>query len=107
MKTSYGASNCFLLRMNSRPVGQCDTQLPDPWSQFLSNRIDYSSERKTPENSPLSTRVNALEVGEEASESGNILSYHPLSPDIDDNLVLNHINYFCKPFVIFDFSTKL
>lgn len=105
MKVSYGASNCFLLRMNSRPPGHMDEQLPDPWSQFISNRIDTSLETKlTPENSPLASRANALEIGQEASETGNTLTYHPLSPDIDDNYLVSDFftnHYLCIVCVIF------
>ncbi|KZC06243.1 PREDICTED: trafficking protein particle complex subunit 8 [Dufourea novaeangliae] len=44
MKNIYGANNCFLLQMNSRPPGQIDdnTHLPDPWSQFLAKPSDTS-----------------------------------------------------------------
>ncbi|XP_012215025.1 trafficking protein particle complex subunit 8 isoform X2 [Linepithema humile] len=45
MKTIYGANNCFLLQMNSRPPGLSDdnTHLPDPWSQFLIKHSELSS----------------------------------------------------------------
>lgn len=85
MRISYGSYNCFLLRMNSRPLGHTEEQLPDPWSQFLSNRITPGSINNiTPETSPVSSRLNTLEVGLEASESGNSIEYHPLSPDVED-----------------------
>lgn len=71
--------------MNSRPPGHTEEQLPDPWSQFLSNRIRPGNINNiTPETSPLASRNNTLEVGLEASETGNSLDYHPLSPDVED-----------------------
>lgn len=71
--------------MNSRPPGHTEEQLPDPWSQFLSNRVCPGNiNNPTPETSPVATRVNTLEVGLEASESGNSMDYHPLSPEIED-----------------------
>lgn len=71
--------------MNSRPPGHTEEQLPDPWSQFLSNRISPGNINNiTPESSPLASRNNTLEVGLEASETGNLVEYHPLSPDVDD-----------------------
>ncbi|KAG7202767.1 hypothetical protein KM043_009936 [Ampulex compressa] len=56
MKNIYGANNCFLLQMNSRPPGQSDDNmhLPDPWSQFLikhselSGGSDQNSSPRTP-----------------------------------------------------------
>lgn len=72
--------------MNSRPPGHTEEQLPDPWSQFLSNRISPGNINNdvTPETSPLASRANMLEIGLEASESGNSMEYHPLSPDVED-----------------------
>lgn len=59
MKTIYGANNCFLLQMNSRPPGQSDdnTHLPDPWSQFLTKHSDLSgnSEQNSSPRTPADT----------------------------------------------------
>ncbi|XP_077272464.1 trafficking protein particle complex subunit 8 homolog l(3)76BDm [Temnothorax americanus] len=56
MKTIYGANNCFLLQMNSRPPGFSDdnTHLPDPWSQFLTKHSDVagSSEQNSSPRTP-------------------------------------------------------
>lgn len=85
MRVSYGAYNCFLLRMNSRPPGHTEEQLPDPWSQFLSNRISPGNINNiTPETSPLASHSDIFEVAFEASETGVSLEYHPLSPDVED-----------------------
>jgi hypothetical protein len=42
IKQTYGDSSCFFLQMNSRPPGQSEdqSQLPDPWSQFLNRQLD-------------------------------------------------------------------
>lgn len=89
MKTSYGAGNCFLLKVNSRPPGHVGEQLPDPWSQFISSKIDSRVENKqTLEDFPVPSQGNNLELGQEANESGNTLPYHPLSPDIDDHFLV-------------------
>lgn len=87
MKVSYGAGNCFLLKVNSRPPGHIGEQLPDPWSQFMSNKIDSRIENKqTQDDIPVRSRGNNLELGQEARESvNNTLPYHPLSPDIEDH----------------------
>ncbi|XP_071632774.1 trafficking protein particle complex subunit 8 [Temnothorax longispinosus] len=56
MKTIYGANNCFLLQMNSRPPGFSDdnTHLPDPWSQFLTKHSELagSSEQNSSPRTP-------------------------------------------------------
>lgn len=91
MKVSYGMKSCFLLRLNSVPVGYTGDKLPDPWCRFLASRIESGTDMWiTPESPPESPRENTpLEVGQEASESGTTLDYHPLSPNVDDvSLVL-------------------
>lgn len=59
MKTIYGANNCFLLQMNSRPPGLSDdnTHLPDPWSQFLTkhSEVSGSSEQNSSPRTPADT----------------------------------------------------
>ncbi|XP_076164861.1 trafficking protein particle complex subunit 8 homolog l(3)76BDm isoform X3 [Ptiloglossa arizonensis] len=59
MKNVYGANNCFLLQMNSRPPGQFDdnTHLPDPWSQFLIRHSEISggSEQGSSPRTPADT----------------------------------------------------
>jgi len=59
MKTIYGANNCFLLQMNSRPPGLSDdnTHLPDPWSQFLTKHSELSgnSEQNSSPRTPADT----------------------------------------------------
>lgn len=87
MKVSYGAGNCFLLKINSRPPSHVGEQLPDPWSQFISNKIDSRIEKETVD-FPMPSRGNNLELGQEADESGNTLPYHPLSPDVDDHFLV-------------------
>ncbi|KRT81734.1 hypothetical protein AMK59_5774 [Oryctes borbonicus] len=78
LKMSYGTHNCFLLKTNSRRANQSDDQLPDPWSQFISTKIQYS-EDDTPEASPSTSSADlSLE-----STDGNTLTYHPLSPEGD------------------------
>lgn len=86
VKAHYGTENCFLLKMNSRPLGYIGEQLPDPWSQFISNQIDPGLENKLTDETPLSaTQGSNLEIGQEASEYESTCLYHPLSPDVDDN----------------------
>ncbi|KOC70233.1 Trafficking protein particle complex subunit 8 [Habropoda laboriosa] len=59
MKNIYGANNCFLLQMNSRPPGQFDDNihLPDPWSQFLVKHSEVSggSEQNSSPRTPADT----------------------------------------------------
>jgi len=59
MKTIYGANNCFLLQMNSRPPGLSDdnTHLPDPWSQFLTKHSELAgnSEQNSSPRTPVDT----------------------------------------------------
>lgn len=59
MKNIYGANNCFLLQMNSRPPGQIDdnTHLPDPWSQFLVKHSEIlgGSEQNSSPRTPADT----------------------------------------------------
>lgn len=41
MKQTYGVNQCFLLQINSRPLGQeAHVHLPDPWNQFLTKRFE-------------------------------------------------------------------
>lgn len=53
MKAEYGANLCFLLNLNSRPPGQHEnaTDLPDPWSQYLTRRSEASDQSEY-DNSP-------------------------------------------------------
>ncbi|GAB6022907.1 Trafficking protein particle complex 8 [Chamberlinius hualienensis] len=50
MKTTYGANSCHLLRINSRDLQSTScfhdpqSNLPDPWSQFLSRRPTITTE---------------------------------------------------------------
>lgn len=39
MKTTYGVKNVFFLCINSQAAQSADTHLPDPWSQFLTRRL--------------------------------------------------------------------
>lgn len=104
MKSEYGANNCFLLNINSRPPGQHEdtSHLPDPWSQFLSRQSDpndthdYDSSPRTPAEMigvtgmPNRVSTDDTEVAQEArqdSESGASspvpVMQHPLSPQED------------------------
>lgn len=38
MTSMYGAGNCHMLQINSRPLDHTDIHLPDPWTQFLVQR---------------------------------------------------------------------
>ncbi|XP_050313805.1 trafficking protein particle complex subunit 8 isoform X2 [Anthonomus grandis grandis] len=78
LKSIYGALNCYCLKINSRPPGlNTGEHLPDPWSQFLVNKIDSR------ENLSNVSREMSMEIGEEMSESKHFI-YHPLSPEIED-----------------------
>lgn len=93
-RSSYGPTNCFLLRINSRPPGVDNNEhLPDPWSQFLSDKINPKNYSTTAESSPDPQRPNnSFEVGLEANE-GRSLNYHPLSPEVEDVLVFLSLLY--------------
>lgn len=80
--------------MNSRPPGASATDhLPDPWSQFINNNIENRDFKITPETSPFTTRA----LGDEnATEIKTKLTYHPLSPDTED-LVLVSFSVQDKP----------
>ncbi|KAJ1524202.1 hypothetical protein ONE63_010723 [Megalurothrips usitatus] len=114
MKSEYGVNNCFLLNINSRPLGQHEdtSHIPDPWSQFLS-RLSDTTENHEYDNSPrtpaeisgvtgMPNRVSTddTEVAQEASqelpsdhmvESGASspvpVMQHPLSPQEDGYLL--------------------
>lgn len=45
MKNIYGASNCYFLKMNSRPYNNSsdNVHLPDPWNQFIVKQSDFST----------------------------------------------------------------
>ncbi|XP_025837429.1 trafficking protein particle complex subunit 8 isoform X2 [Agrilus planipennis] len=81
LKETYGVSNCFLLRMNSRPPGQINEQLPDPWSQFLTSKIKYPVKNNVVDSSVITHVKESLQ---ESDKIENRLPYHPLSPDTDD-----------------------
>ncbi|OAD58182.1 Trafficking protein particle complex subunit 8 [Eufriesea mexicana] len=99
MKNIYGANNCFLLQMNSRPPGQIDdnTHLPDPWSQFLlrhsepSGNSEQNSSPRTPaDTSGVSSMPNEVttdtdktsQVGTPIASQNSILA----SPDLNDTI---------------------
>ncbi|XP_011160627.1 trafficking protein particle complex subunit 8 isoform X1 [Solenopsis invicta] len=96
MKTIYGANNCFLLQMNSRPPGVSDDNmhLPDPWSQFLTKHSELvgSSEQNSSPRTPadmggVSAMPSELTTEtEKTSQAGTPLMPHncvPLpSPDL-------------------------
>ncbi|KAF5284757.1 hypothetical protein FQA39_LY04482 [Lamprigera yunnana] len=91
LKVSHGISNCFLLRINSRPVNQTNEQLPDPWSHYLSNNFEYEIDAKTSANSSPtgSSKLNNISSDNEdnsSSVNGTML-YHPLSPDSDSQSI--------------------
>lgn len=49
MKSTYGASSCHLLHINSRSIKvadsmKIDSNMPDPWSQFLNKPVENSNE---------------------------------------------------------------
>ncbi|KAF7386777.1 hypothetical protein HZH66_011229 [Vespula vulgaris] len=102
MKNIYGANNCFLLQMNSRPPGQIDdnSHLPDPWSQFLIKRTELSSgsEQNSSPRTPADTGgVSAMpnEVtteSEKSSQAGTPVvpqNNTLVSPDVADTISLS------------------
>ncbi|XP_031831201.1 trafficking protein particle complex subunit 8 homolog l(3)76BDm [Nomia melanderi] len=99
MKNVYGANNCFLLQMNSRPPGQIDdnTHLPDPWSQFLVKHSDISggseqsSSPRTPaDTSGVSSMPNEVSTDtEKTSQAGTPVAPQNsvlLSPDVNSTI---------------------
>lgn len=89
IKAKYDASNCFLLKVNSRsPLAVNSDHLPDPWSQF----IDSNSYKDSKISTELdSSKEPPQEIAVEAEEKTSILSNHPLSPT-NDNLTSVCIN---------------
>lgn len=110
MKQEYGANNCFLLNINSRPPGQHEdaNHLPDPWSQFISRHVEtldtteYDSSPRTPAEmigvTAMPNRVSTddTEIAQEASQEAQYehsvesgasspvpVIQHPLSPQED------------------------
>ncbi|XP_029042782.1 trafficking protein particle complex subunit 8 [Osmia bicornis bicornis] len=98
MKNIYGANNCFLLQMNSRPPGQIDdnTQLPDPWSQFLikhseiSGSSEQNSSPRTPaDTSGVSSMPNEVTTDTDKSQAGTPIAPQNsvlVSPDANDTI---------------------
>ncbi|XP_066587305.1 trafficking protein particle complex subunit 8 [Prorops nasuta] len=98
MKNIYGANNCFLLQMNSRPPGQFDDNphLPDPWSQFLVKKAEQLSGNSDKSNSPrtpadigiVSSMPSALTTeSDKTSQAGTPVMPQNctlLSPDVAD-----------------------
>ncbi|KAJ8923650.1 hypothetical protein NQ315_010230 [Exocentrus adspersus] len=83
VKSTYGASNCFLLKMNSRASRPIPSEhLPDPWSQFITNQLDM---KESIQDNTVSSKNSSLEIGQEAEETKNIQNYHPLSPVNEDS----------------------
>ncbi|KAF5273376.1 hypothetical protein FQR65_LT04668 [Abscondita terminalis] len=96
LKVSYGISNCFLLKMNSRPPDQNNEQLPDPWSQYLSsNFVGEDVSKLSADNSPDSSRIQntTSDLEDNSSCGSNMLPYHPLSPDTDSQNIENSITF--------------
>ncbi|KAJ8941445.1 hypothetical protein NQ318_016077 [Aromia moschata] len=84
IKISYGATNCFLLRMNSRPIRSVNTEhLPDPWSQFIASQIELK-DSKDVQDITSNIMKTSLEIGQEAEEVKDNSNYHPLSPVTED-----------------------
>ncbi|XP_014606212.1 PREDICTED: trafficking protein particle complex subunit 8 isoform X1 [Polistes canadensis] len=102
MKNIYGANNCFLLQMNSRPPGQIDdnSHLPDPWSQFLIKRTELSSgsEQNSSPRTPadmggVSAMPNEVTTeSEKSSQAGTPVvpqNNALVSPDVADTISLS------------------
>ncbi|XP_014485657.1 PREDICTED: trafficking protein particle complex subunit 8 [Dinoponera quadriceps] len=102
MKTIYGANNCFLLQMNSRPPGLSDdnSHLPDPWSQFLTkhSELSGSSEQNSSPRTPADTGGVSAMPSELTTESDKVSQAGtPLmpqncalpSPDMADTISLS------------------
>lgn len=102
MKNIYGANNCFLLQMNSRPPGQVDdnSHLPDPWSQFLEKRVELSSssEQNSSPRTPadiggVSAMPNEVTTeSEKSSQAGTPIipqNNTLVSPDVADTISLS------------------
>lgn len=73
--------------MNSRPPGQMDEQLPDPWSQYISNNFEQDVGQVTPESSPDMSQslTGSLDMNREIIDNnGHNLPYHPLRTEIDN-----------------------
>ncbi|XP_076235516.1 trafficking protein particle complex subunit 8 homolog l(3)76BDm isoform X2 [Calliopsis andreniformis] len=99
MKNIYGANNCFLLQMNSRPPGQVDdnTHLPDPWSQFLvkhselSGSSEHGSSPRTPaDTSGVSAMPNEVTMDtDKTSQAGTPIAPQNsalISPDVHNTV---------------------
>ncbi|XP_064640195.1 trafficking protein particle complex subunit 8-like isoform X2 [Lineus longissimus] len=104
MKSTYGANNCHLLQINSRSAQTAEavtqTGLPDPWSQFLPRKVDYTD---SPEDnmfpnqsssdgsslygkSPTTESVEtAAEATEEAVTQSSDMIDHPLAQNDEEH----------------------
>ncbi|KAK2584966.1 hypothetical protein KPH14_002554 [Odynerus spinipes] len=102
MKNIYGANNCFLLQMNSRPPGQIDdnSHLPDPWSQFLMKRVELSSSSEQNSSPRTPADIGGVSVmpnevtteSEKSSQAGTpIIAQNNalVSPDLADTISLS------------------
>ncbi|XP_039278190.1 trafficking protein particle complex subunit 8 [Nilaparvata lugens] len=93
MCTTYGAKNCFLLRINSQPPTPLDNELTDPWIPYINKNI--SSQDNVNDNeldNHISSSTGSLETGQEADEHPVIL--HPLSPVSEtQNIIMNSNSY--------------
>ncbi|XP_054278415.1 trafficking protein particle complex subunit 8 isoform X2 [Macrosteles quadrilineatus] len=86
MKTTYGVNNSFFLNINSQAAPTSDTQLPDPWSQFITRR--YHSQDTNEADEVMRNNLEGLTTVEAAQEAGETspstpVIMHPLSPVSD------------------------
>ncbi|XP_075215467.1 trafficking protein particle complex subunit 8 homolog l(3)76BDm isoform X2 [Lycorma delicatula] len=88
MKTAYGNNSCFLLCINSQTAVNADSQLADPWNQYLMHhyeRQDTIDVDLTPVENHMIEAMTAssgtfnIEPAQEVGESSPVI-LHPLSP---------------------------
>lgn len=88
MTSMYGSSNCHMLQINSRHIGQTDVHLPDPWSQFLIQRASCdpsggsSSEASSGTGTPREDVSGLPSRVTEGDTTDCCESIHPLSPTV-------------------------
>lgn len=100
MKTIYGANNCFLLQMNSRPPGLSDdnTHLPDPWSQFLTKHTELSggSEQSSSPRTPADIGGVSAMPSEVTMESDKYVLLRVLIRSLSNEFLYYVFSLFCR-----------
>lgn len=105
LKTAYGSNSCFLLNINSETAAKSDSQIIDPWKQYLSHHferqlqdtidVDLSPVENHMIEAVTTSASGNIESAQEAGESSPVI-LHPLSPISETHHIVANNNSFEK-----------